>query len=65
MSYLAEGIAEARRLSDGWFWLANLTEYAELAYRAWADGASEDFGKIAEYAPDIEEAHSHLPVPRP
>jgi hypothetical protein len=35
LAYLAEGIDTAFRLSDGWFWLANLIEYAELCYRAW------------------------------
>jgi tetratricopeptide (TPR) repeat protein len=34
--YLADGIDWARRLSDGWFWFANLVEYVELCYRAWA-----------------------------
>jgi tetratricopeptide (TPR) repeat protein len=32
---LAEGIDQGRTMLDGWFWLANLVEYAELAYRAW------------------------------
>jgi tetratricopeptide (TPR) repeat protein len=36
LRYLSEGIDWARRLSDGWFWFANLTEYVELSYRAWA-----------------------------
>ena len=35
MRYLQEGIAEARKLSDGWFWFANLIEYAELSYLQW------------------------------
>lgn len=58
LDYLARGIVEARRLSDGWFWLANLTEYAELAYRAWALGEAGYYDKISEHAADIEEAHS-------
>lgn len=37
ISYLAEGIEWARRLSDGWFLLANLIEYVEANYRAWAE----------------------------
>jgi tetratricopeptide (TPR) repeat protein len=37
LAYLAEGIDMASKLSDGWFWLANLIEYAELCYRAWED----------------------------
>ena len=35
MEYLREGIAEARKLSDGWFWFSNLIEYAELSYLRW------------------------------
>lgn len=35
LRYLELGIAEAERLSDGWFWLANLVEYAELSFRRW------------------------------
>lgn len=47
--YLRWGISEARRLSDGWFWLANLIECVELNYRAWIDTAR------AEYRDDIDE----------
>ena len=36
IGYLAEGIRSARDLSDGWFLLANLIEYVEANYRAWA-----------------------------
>jgi hypothetical protein len=36
LMYLAEGAARAQGLSDGWFWLASLIEYAELSYRAWS-----------------------------
>jgi hypothetical protein len=66
LKYLAEGIGAARRLSDGWFWFANLIEYAELCYRAWektGEGAYRDriraregeIGRaITEYAfPDL------------
>jgi tetratricopeptide (TPR) repeat protein len=35
LDYLEEGIEQARQLSDGWFWFANLIEYAELSYRTW------------------------------
>jgi hypothetical protein len=37
LSYLEEGIEWAYKLSDGWFWFANLIEYAELRYRAWVE----------------------------
>lgn len=61
LRYLKEGTDWARRLSDGWFWFANLIEYAELSYRAWVktgqsryrDGiewCKEDIGQAsAEY----------------
>ena len=35
IAYFTEGIDWARKLSDGWFLLANLIEYAEANYRAW------------------------------
>jgi tetratricopeptide (TPR) repeat protein len=35
LDYLREGIAEAEKLSDGWFWFANLIEYAELSFSRW------------------------------
>jgi hypothetical protein len=35
LGYLTQGIEWARRLSDGWFWFANLIEYVELCYRTW------------------------------
>jgi len=33
LDYFREGIAEAKKLSDGWFWYANLIEFAELSYQ--------------------------------
>jgi tetratricopeptide (TPR) repeat protein len=44
LEYLRTGVEEASRLSDGWFWFANLIEYAELSYRVWRD--SGDIGYI-------------------
>jgi tetratricopeptide (TPR) repeat protein len=35
--YLKEGVDWAYKLSDGWFWFANMIEYAELRYRAWVE----------------------------
>jgi tetratricopeptide (TPR) repeat protein len=35
LRHLTDGIEWARRLSDGWFWFANLIEYVELCYRTW------------------------------
>jgi tetratricopeptide (TPR) repeat protein len=58
--YLMEGAERAKELSDGWFWVANLIEYAELCYRAWDDGAKPQYldlirpidGKLQESAAD-------------
>jgi hypothetical protein len=43
MQYLREGIAEARKLSDGWFWFANLIEFAELSYARWELTRREEY----------------------
>ena len=55
LSYLIEGIEQARLLSDGWFWFASLVEYAELSYRAWVwtkDRAYRD--RIDSVAAEVE-----------
>lgn len=55
--YLQEGIEQARRLSDGWFWFANLIEYAELRYRAWrVTGASKHRREIDRCKADVAAA---------
>jgi hypothetical protein len=67
LRYLTDGIEWARRLSDGWFLFANLIEYAELSYRAWAEtrrpayrdqiaGRADEIGLVMrEYAfPDLK-----------
>jgi tetratricopeptide (TPR) repeat protein len=43
LSRLAEGIDQGRVMLDGWFLLANMVEYAELAYRAWVETARTEF----------------------
>jgi hypothetical protein len=43
LRYLEEGAERAQGLRDGWFWLANLIEYAELCYRAWSNGAKPGY----------------------
>lgn len=60
LRYLEDGIREAHRLSDGWFWFANLVEYAELNFRLWhrdreqtrylanIDARSEEIDQVAE-----------------
>ena len=43
LEYLLEAAEEAQGLSDGWFWLASLIEYAELCYRTWSDGEKPSY----------------------
>jgi tetratricopeptide (TPR) repeat protein len=63
--YLADGIDWARRLSDGWFWFANLIEYVELCYRAWVKTPerSDYLGAIAAREPAIREAMAAYEFP--
>lgn len=64
LRYLAEGIEQARALSDGWFWFANLVESAELSYRAWVrTGLRKYRDKITELGPGIEEVMSQYEFP--
>jgi tetratricopeptide (TPR) repeat protein len=51
LEYLKRGIVEAQRLSDGWFWFANVVEYAELRFRLWQDAA--DAAERAEHRREI------------
>ena len=43
LRYLEKGVDEAWRLSDGWFWFANLLEYAELSYRCWTESEEDRY----------------------
>ena len=64
LRYLAEGIEQARTLSDGWFWFANLVESAELSYRAWVETRLDKYrDKIAQQKAGIEEAMSQYEFP--
>jgi len=64
LSYLADGIDAARRLSDGWFWFANLIEYVELCYRTWVStGQSVYVDRIAEHEPEIRQAMAEYEFP--
>jgi tetratricopeptide (TPR) repeat protein len=57
LRFLAEGIEAARKLSDGWFWFANLIEYAELSYRVWAETGNRPFrDQIEALSPQIASA---------
>lgn len=55
LNYLSQGIEWAHRLSDGWFWFANLIEYAELCYRAWASTGDQAYrDQITNRTPEID-----------
>jgi tetratricopeptide (TPR) repeat protein len=59
LQYLEEGIGQARALSDGWFWYANLIEYVELSYEAWVGTGQGEFrDRIDQRRYDIEQAMS-------
>src|SRR5580704_3757298 len=65
LGYLLEGAERAKGLSDGWFWMANLVEYAQLCYRAWSDGENprylEQIPVIARRLQETEEAELEFP----
>jgi tetratricopeptide (TPR) repeat protein len=57
LRYLSEGIEQARRLSDGWFLLANLIEYVDLCYHNWEKTRRPHYRDgIEARRPDIEQA---------
>ena len=65
LSYLQEAADRARDMSDGWFWLASLIEYAELCYRTWSDGQESRYLQlipaIAEKLAEPEAAEIEFP----
>jgi hypothetical protein len=64
LAYLERGIDWARRLSDGWFWFANLLEYAELSYRAWRRTGHRRYrDAIAFRGADVDEVMSQYQFP--
>jgi hypothetical protein len=64
LAYLLDGIDSARRLSDGWFWFANLIEYVELCYRAWVNtGRAGYIDAISRREPDIRQAMEEYEFP--
>jgi hypothetical protein len=64
LSYLREGINWARRLSDGWFWFANLIEFAELSYHAYVkSGERRHRDEIGALAVAISEASARYKFP--
>jgi len=64
LAYLADGIDWAHRLSDGWFWFANLIEYAELCYRAWAERGDQAYrARIRDREDEIRRAVAEYVFP--
>jgi AAA ATPase domain len=61
LDYLREGAERAQALSDGWFWMASLIEYAELCYRAWSEGENPGYLRLIPaiadklQAPEVDE----------
>lgn len=57
LTHLADGIREAHNVADGWFYSANLIEYAELRYRRWLSSCEpEELAAIRGGHAQIEEA---------
>ena len=66
LKYLEEGISEAQRLLDGWFWCANLVEYAEMSYRRWLDDGDPRYRVgIEQRSGGDRSGRRRLFVPRP
>jgi tetratricopeptide (TPR) repeat protein len=64
LTYLDEGIDQARRLSDGWFWFANLIEYAELSYRTYAETGEQRYrDEITRHEGDLRQVMAELAFP--
>lgn len=64
LRFLADGIEEGRKLSDGWFWFANLVEHAELCYEAWVkEGGQIYLDQINAHAQDIASAMQEYEFP--
>ncbi len=61
---LADGVEAARAMSDGWFWLANLVEYAELSYRRWTETRKPEHREdITRYASQVRNAMAEYKFP--
>ena len=65
LKYLKEGADRAQEISDGWFWMANLIEYAELCYRAWEKSPEPRYREeISGIEGRLQEAQAHLAFPQ-
>jgi tetratricopeptide (TPR) repeat protein len=64
LRYLEEGVETATQVADGWFWYANMVEYAELSYRLWARTRQADHRQqIHRYASTIDRAKQDYEFP--
>ena len=48
LAHLAGGVEEAEKLSDGWFWFANLIEFVELCYRTWVKTGRQTYRDLID-----------------
>jgi tetratricopeptide (TPR) repeat protein len=64
LGYLVDGIEWAHRLSDGWFWFANLIEYVDLSYRSWVKTGYRAYrDQIAARATEIDQVTAEYEFP--
>jgi head-tail adaptor len=64
LEYLRLGIDAAKEISDGWFWFANLIEYAELSYSAWQESGNPAYrDAIADLASEVGQADAEYQYP--
>ena len=64
LEFLAEGIDQARRLSDGWYWFANLIEYVELCFQLWMKTDDRAYrARIEDRASEIAMAGAEYKFP--
>lgn len=64
LAYLADGIDQARQLSDGWFWFANIIEYAELSYRTWVKTGKQRYrDEITRHDSDLRQVMAEYVFP--
>jgi tetratricopeptide (TPR) repeat protein len=64
LRYLKEGIKVANEVADGWIWLANLIEYAELSYRTWVNTSNSEYrDQIGLLLSDIEQVRRDYSFP--
>ena len=64
LEYLDEGIDQARKVGDGWFYVANLVEHAELCFRYYHRTQSTSYlRRLGRHADELEEALTQYDFP--